>query len=61
MSTSAKAAADNLANLALNDLDFNVSDEEISLARKAWADSLLDTSAETTAKYLEIKHVTHPM
>jgi hypothetical protein len=54
----AKAATDNLANLALNDLDFNVSDEEISAAKKAWMDSL---SATVTDEYLAIKNVQHPM
>jgi len=53
----AKAATDNLANLALNDLDFNVSDEEISLAKKAWMDSL----STNTDEYLTIKSVQHPV
>ncbi len=56
--TATKAATDNLANLALNDLDFNVSDEEISAAKKAWMDSL---SATATDEYLTIKKVQHPM
>jgi hypothetical protein len=41
---------------ALADLDFNVSDEEISQAKQQWLDSL--TSAED---YVQIKHVNHPM
>ena len=56
--TATKAATDNLANLALNDLDFNVSDEEISAAKKAWMDSL---SATATDEYLTIKKVQHPV
>ncbi len=52
-----KGATDNLANLALNDLDFNVSDEEISSAKKAWMDSL----TSSTDEYLSIKNVQHPV
>jgi hypothetical protein len=41
------------ANLA--DLDFNVSDEEISLAKKIWLDN------SESHNFLNIKHVQHPM
>jgi hypothetical protein len=40
---------------ALADLDFNVSDEEISLARKIW------TETDPKFDYLQTKTVTHPM
>ena len=57
MTTKTQTAADNLAALALNDLDFNVSDEEISLANKAWTDSL----GTASVNFLDIKNVEHPM
>ena len=54
----AKSTAEPLAALNLNELDFNVSDEEISHANKAWSDSL---DATTAINFLEIKSVQHPM
>jgi hypothetical protein len=49
-------AAVNAVAAALADLDFNVSDEEISLARQQWLES-----RDSTENYLQFTSVSHPM
>jgi hypothetical protein len=57
MSAQAKPATTvNELAAALGDLDFNVSDEEISQAKQLWLDSITSTE-----DYVQSKTVNHPM